>query len=100
MVGFAYAVHVLSDYYAHAQLHQNSTPSEIVLESLKEVALPVLLNIIPEMLGVPIPSATAEHLNVMIIGALIIFFLVVEPHGLARFWQVIREKLIIWPFPH
>ena len=70
------------------------------LGALLIVALPVLLNIIPEMLGVPIPSATAEHLNVMIIGALIIFFLVVEPHGLARFWQVIREKLIIWPFPH
>lgn len=70
------------------------------LGALLIVALPVLLNTIPEALGVPIPSATAEHLNVMIIGALIIFFLVVEPHGLARFWQVIREKLIIWPFPH
>ncbi len=70
------------------------------LGALLIVALPVLLNTIPGLLGVTIPSAMAEHLNVMIIGALIIFFLVVEPHGLARFWQVIREKLIIWPFPH
>ena len=27
------------------------------------------------------------------------FFLVVEPHGLARLWQIAKEKLRIWPFP-
>jgi branched-chain amino acid transport system permease protein len=64
------------------------------------VALPVILNTVPAAFGVRIASSTVEHLNVMIIGALIITFLIVEPHGLARFWQVIREKLIIWPFPH
>jgi branched-chain amino acid transport system permease protein len=64
------------------------------------VALPVILNIIPDMLGLEVGAATLEHINVMIIGALIITFLIVEPHGLARFWQVIREKLMIWPFPH
>jgi branched-chain amino acid transport system permease protein len=64
------------------------------------VALPVLLNIVPRALGLPISSSTVEHINIMTIGALIIFFLIVEPHGLARFWQIIREKLIIWPFPH
>lgn len=64
------------------------------------VALPVLLGTIPAALGLPISSATVEHLNTMIIGALIIMFLIVEPHGLARFWAIIREKLIMWPFPH
>jgi branched-chain amino acid transport system permease protein len=64
------------------------------------VALPVLLGTAPAMFGLDISSATVEHLNTMIIGALIIAFLIIEPHGLARFWQVIREKLIIWPFPH
>lgn len=64
------------------------------------VALPVLLGIVPEALGLQIKSATIEHLNVMIVGALIIFFLIVEPHGLARLWALIREKLILWPFPH
>lgn len=64
------------------------------------VALPVLLGTVPAALGLPISSATQEHFNTMIIGALIIMFLIVEPHGLARFWQIIREKLIIWPFPH
>ena len=70
------------------------------LGALLIVALPVIIGFVPEALGLPISSATVEHLNIMTIGALIIFFLIVEPHGLARFWQVIREKLIIWPFPH
>ena len=70
------------------------------LGALLIVALPVVLNTVPSALGVPLSSATVEHLNIMIVGGLIIFFLIVEPHGLARFWQVIREKLIIWPFPH
>ena len=64
------------------------------------VALPVVLNIVPEALGLELNSATVEHLNVMIVGALIIAVLIIEPHGLARFWAIIREKLIIWPFPH
>lgn len=64
------------------------------------VALPVILSTVPRALGLPISSSMVEHLNTMIIGVLIITFLIVEPHGLARFWQIIREKLIIWPFPH
>jgi branched-chain amino acid transport system permease protein len=64
------------------------------------VGLPVMLNTVPEALGIDIKSATVEHLNIMIVGALIIFFLIIEPHGLARLWQLIREKLVIWPFPH
>lgn len=64
------------------------------------VALPVVLNMLPEILGLSIGSATMEHVNVMVVGSLIIMFLIVEPHGLARFWALIREKLIIWPFPH
>lgn len=64
------------------------------------VGLPVVLNLLPNMLGIPIDSAMVEHLNIMIVGSLIIFFLIIEPHGLARLWALIREKLIIWPFPH
>ena len=36
----------------------------------------------------------------MIFGALIVFFLIVEPHGLARLWSIGKEKLRLWPFPH
>jgi len=64
------------------------------------VGLPVVLNTLPAALGLEIKSATVEHLNIMIVGGLIIFFLIIEPHGLARLWGLIREKLIIWPFPH
>ena len=64
------------------------------------VGLPVVLNTLPALLGLPISSATVEHLNIMIVGALIIFFLIIEPHGLAQLWRLIREKLIVWPFPY
>lgn len=64
------------------------------------VALPVILNTLPATFGIPISSAMVEHLNTMIVGALIIAILVIEPHGLARFWEIMREKLIMWPFPH
>ncbi len=64
------------------------------------VALPVVLNTAPHWVGLDISSSTVEHVNVMIVGALIVFFLIVEPHGLARLWALIREKLIHWPFPY
>ncbi len=64
------------------------------------VALPVIINQVPVMLGIEILSSTVQHINVITIGVLIIFFLIVEPHGLARLWGVIREKLVIWPFPN
>jgi branched-chain amino acid transport system permease protein len=47
-----------------------------------------------------ISTAVASHLELMVFGALIIFFLIVEPHGLARLWQIAKEKLRLWPFPH
>jgi branched-chain amino acid transport system permease protein len=64
------------------------------------VGLPVVLNLLPAALGIPLDSAMVEHLNIMIVGSLIIFFLIVEPHGLAQLWRLIREKLILWPFPY
>ena len=48
----------------------------------------------------PINSATVEHVQFMIVGALIIFFLIVEPNGLARLWQIGKQKLRVWPFPY
>ena len=46
------------------------------------------------------PAATISHIEVMTFGALIVFFLIVEPRGLARLWQIGKEKLRLWPFPH
>lgn len=62
------------------------------------VLLPILLNIIAHTLG--LPTSVASNLELMVFGALIIFFLIVEPHGLARLWQIAKEKLRLWPFPH
>jgi branched-chain amino acid transport system permease protein len=64
------------------------------------VVLPIVLNQVPLWLGVPISTAMASHLEFMIFGALIVLFLIVEPHGLARLWAIGKEKLRLWPFPH
>ncbi len=63
------------------------------------VLLPVLLkNLLVGGLGWP--TDLAAHLEFVIVGALIIAFLVAEPHGLAQLWRVAKEKLRLWPFPH
>ena len=62
------------------------------------VLLPILLNVIAHALS--LPTSVASNLELMVFGALIIFFLIVEPHGLARLWQITKEKLRLWPFPH
>jgi branched-chain amino acid transport system permease protein len=62
--------------------------------------LPIVLRMLPPALGLEIRSVTVEHLTFVIIGVLIILFLIVEPHGLARLWQVTKQKLRVWPFPY
>ena len=62
--------------------------------------VPIFLNQALPALGLPIDVALASHLEFMIFGALIVFFLIAEPHGLARLWQIGKEKLRLWPFPH
>ncbi|MDH4984138.1 branched-chain amino acid ABC transporter permease [Aminobacter anthyllidis] len=62
--------------------------------------LPIVIRMLPEALGLPIAAATVEHLTYLIVGGLIIFFLIVEPHGLARLWQIAKQKLRVWPFPY
>ena len=38
--------------------------------------------------------------TVLIFGGLIVWFLIVEPHGLAKLWAIAKQKLRLWPFPH
>jgi branched-chain amino acid transport system permease protein len=68
------------------------------------VVLPIFLNqFLPwagGLVGVSISTAAVAHTELMIFGALIVFFLIVEPHGLARLWSTAKEKLRLWPFPH
>ncbi len=63
------------------------------------VTLPVFLKLI----GVDLfgwPTDLVAHLQLVIVGFLIMFFLVKEPHGLAQLWRLAKEKLRLWPFPH
>ncbi len=64
------------------------------------VTVPIILTVAPHALGLPISPDFAKHLEFMIFGALIVFFLIVEPAGLARLWQIAKEKLRLWPFPY
>jgi branched-chain amino acid transport system permease protein len=40
------------------------------------------------------------NLRLMLFGALIIFFLIVEPEGLNRLWRNIRSYFRVWPFAY
>ena len=63
------------------------------------VLLPVLLKVIGvDWFGWP--TDIVAHLNLVIVGGLIVIFLIAEPHGLAQLWRVAKEKLRLWPFPH
>jgi len=63
------------------------------------VLLPVFLkNVLVGALGWP--TDLAAHIELMIVGGLIVTFLIAEPHGMAQLWRVAKEKLRLWPFPH
>ena len=61
---------------------------------------PIVLRSVLQGLGWNILPATIEHLTFMSVGALIILFLIIEPLGLARLWQITKQKLRVWPFPY
>jgi branched-chain amino acid transport system permease protein len=68
------------------------------------VVLPIFLNqflpAVAGLFGVDISTAAVSHAELMIFGALIVWFLIVEPHGLAKLWSTAKQKLRLWPFPH
>jgi branched-chain amino acid transport system permease protein len=65
---------------------------------------PIFLNLaskaVESALGLEMSHAVVSNTEAVIFGGLIIFFLIVEPNGLARLWQITKEKLRLWPFPH
>lgn len=63
-------------------------------------ALPIVIRAGPDMLGIAVAAERVEHLTFMIVGALIIAVLIVEPHGMARLWQIAKQRLRTWPFPY
>lgn len=68
------------------------------------VIMPIFLNqflpLLGSLVGVTISTTVVSHAELIIFGSLIVFFLIVEPHGLARLWVTAKEKLRLWPFPH
>ena len=63
--------------------------------------LPILLSVIfHAIFGNAISASVISSVELIIFGVLIITFLIYEPHGMARMWQIIKEKLRLWPFPH
>lgn len=64
------------------------------------VLVPIMLTNAPQLFGVTMPIDLQKHIEVVLFGSLIIFFLIVEPHGFARLWQITKEKLRLWPFPY
>lgn len=64
------------------------------------IALSQLFPWLGDLVGIEISTAASSHAELMIFGALIVWFLIVEPHGLARLWSIGKQKLRLWPFPH
>ena len=68
------------------------------------VLLPIGLNqflpVLGSLFGVVISTSGISHAELIIFGALIVWFLIVEPHGLAKLWSTAKQKLRLWPFPH
>ena len=68
------------------------------------VVLPIIINqVLPplgSLVGIEVSTAGLTHAEQMIFGALIVWFLIVEPHGLAKLWSIGKQKMRLWPFPH
>lgn len=68
------------------------------------VILPIFLNqflpVVAGVVGIEISTAALSHIELMVFGGLIVWFLIVEPHGLAKLWSIAKQKLRLWPFPH
>jgi branched-chain amino acid transport system permease protein len=68
------------------------------------VVLPIFLSqflpALAGLLGFGISTAAVSHAELMVFGGLIVWFLIVEPHGLAKLWSIGKQKLRLWPFPH
>ena len=47
-----------------------------------------------------INATVMENVSLVAIGVMIVVILIAEPHGMARLWQIVKQKLRIWPFPH
>jgi branched-chain amino acid transport system permease protein len=64
------------------------------------IAINIFLPLLGALVGIEVGTAALTHSEQIIFGALIVWFLIVEPHGLAKLWSVGKQKMRVWPFPH
>jgi branched-chain amino acid transport system permease protein len=63
--------------------------------------MPIFLNIFfHTVFGKAVDATITSALEQVIFGAIIIVFLIFEPLGFARLWQLTKERLRLWPFRH
>ena len=101
----AFQIVVSIDYLAMVIIGGLGTVLGSVLGAAFVTALPVAIRLVVEAFGGYIwdpaaLSAIAASMRLVIFGALIIFFLVVEPEGLARLWRNVRNYFRVWPFSY
>jgi branched-chain amino acid transport system permease protein len=64
------------------------------------VLLPIFINQTLLVFLERVPSDIRANSEAIVFGGLIVFFLIVEPYGMARLWQTIKDKMRLWPFPY
>jgi len=65
------------------------------------VVLPIFLSrflpVLGALFGAEVSTALLAHTESMVFGVLIVWFLIVEPHGLAKLWSIGRQKCACGP---
>ncbi len=64
------------------------------------ILLPILISNLAAQFATTQVTQFTANAEVMLFGALIIGFLILEPLGLARLWRSLKDKLRLWPFPY
>lgn len=64
------------------------------------VLLPIFINQTLLVFLERVPSDLRANSEAIVFGGLIVFFLIVEPYGMARLWRTIKDKMRLWPFPY
>lgn len=64
------------------------------------VMLPIAINQTLGSFMEVVPADIRANAEAIIFGGLIVFFLIVEPYGMARLWQTVKDKMRLWPFPY
>jgi branched-chain amino acid transport system permease protein len=64
------------------------------------VLLPIFINQTLLVFLDRVPSDLRANSEAIVFGGLIVLFLILEPYGMARLWQTIKDKMRLWPFPY